>query len=662
MGHYTVGWQADSTHELSINFLFIHPVRFGLLNHKPANMFEKNSLILLDEDADWKGDSQVIAHWTKLDVSTSQESIPHKTAEQAQEIRSEYFSWIHDLGRTQINGKTLVAYLKVFENLSYWWMTPIAIKSPFENDSLYPVFKLRMLENLYFEKKCSGLIYCGNNKVLHQTLQAWCQKMKHPYKRICLKNKNKTQPKGIRRWLRKSPYWVQALAFLIKNIFLRYRHVKSIPPEKARQAQKKEGVTIVSYFPNIDMEKIKHGEYWSRYWEGLHPVLDKLDYKINWVWFYFEGSGCKFEEAISFRDACNRKNSEKNRYFVIEEFLTLDTFLKAIKLYFKIYKKGLRLKRVQNEFSFPGSQMNIFPIMEQEWKASFFGNKAMEGAVRIAMFDYMAKILPASPWGLFTWENLSWDFALMTAWRRHQKETKVLAAQHGFFRPFDLRLYSDSRDFNEIAPEAIPLPDKLCANNVEGISLLRKAGFPQDKIAKTEALRYFGLKGRYQVYKKPLSPENRTLLVIMGITDRENQLQFKLLKEASSMGGLHNYKQIWVKPHPGLSPDGMKPAYESNIDFLIKDQPLSTLWPEVDVVFGAHSTGASWEASWYGIYAIAVGALDSLNLNPLAGLPGFHFVTNGPELSEQLKNPQLAEIPEDYFFLNEDLKLWKEQL
>ena len=99
------------------------------------------------------------------------------------------------------------------------------------------------------------------------------------------------------------------------------------------------------------------------------------------------------------------------------------------------------------------------------------------------------------------------DFALMSAWQRHQKETKILASQHGFFRPFDLRLYSDSRDFNETGGQAIPLPDKLCTNNIEAISLLQKAGFPVEKIAKTEALRYFNLKDRYWIYKKPIPPD-----------------------------------------------------------------------------------------------------------------------------------------------------------
>ena len=109
-------------------------------------MPEKTSLILLDEDADWDGESQVVAHWTQLNVPASHESIPQRTEEQAREIKTEYFAWVHDLGRTRVRGKTVIASLKTFDNLSYWWMTSIAVKSPFENDSLYTVFKLRTLE------------------------------------------------------------------------------------------------------------------------------------------------------------------------------------------------------------------------------------------------------------------------------------------------------------------------------------------------------------------------------------------------------------------------------------------------------------------------------------------------------------------------------------
>ena len=95
-----------------------------------------------------------------------------------------------------------------------------------------------------------------------------------------------------------------------------------------------------------------------------------------------------------------------------------------------------------------------------------------------------------------------------------------------------------------------------------------------------------------------------------------------------------------------------------DFEFEIRDQSLNELWPLVDVVYGAHSTGASWEASWFGIPAISVSPVNSLNLNRLAGLPGACFVASGVDLVQQLKNPKLIKIPEDYFFLNRNLKLW----
>jgi len=625
-------------------------------------MDENKSLVLLDEGADWSRKSRVIAHWTQVNVPESQESIPRKADEQSEETKAEYYAWIYDLGRFQVDGKPLVAFLKVFSNLSYWWMTFTASKSPYASDSPYTVFKLRALERLYFARDCSGLIYCGNNRALSETLEDWCRTQAHPYKRFETRIKVTSREQGVRKWLRKLPHWIQALACLIKSWYTRYKYLGSIGLEKANRLKNDGGITIVNYFPNIDVEKIKRGEYWSRYWESLHPVLDQLPLKVNWVWLYFENSDFQFKEAARLRDACNQSSPEKHRHFFIEEFVTPCVLLQALKLYLEIYRKGLGLKGARKAFGFPGSKMNFFPIMEREWKASLFGNLAMDNAMRMAMFDSMAKILSASPLGLFPWENVPWEMALVSAWRRHNKRIRILASQHSFFRIFDLRLCSDRRIFKEMGGEAMPLPDKLCINNREGLSLIQKTGFPEEKIARVEALRFLELKGRYHIYKKPIPRTERTLLVIMGITDHENQSQFQLLREAADTGALQNYSQVIVKPHPTLSSSRLKPVYESGIELSIKNQPLRELWPVADVVYCAHSTGASWEASWYGIPVIAVGAIGSLNLNLLAGVPRFRLVTSGGELSEQLKKPQLAAIPEEYFFLDEDLKLWKELL
>ena len=626
-------------------------------------MSEKTSLILLDEGVKWTGDARVVAHWTEVNVPESRESIPQRMEKQSSKIKAEYLAWVHDLSQTFVNGETLVVFLKVLDNLSYWWMTSTAFKSPLESDSLCAIFKLRALEKLYLERGCSGLIYHGNDSTLHRVLQGWCRKMKHPYARFRTNKKMIPRDKGVRKWLRKLPYWIQAIAFLIKNWYLRYRHISSIRSDTVKTLQDEGGVTVVTYFPNIDLEKAKKGEYWSRYWDNVHLVLEQLPFKINWVWLSILGLDSKFNETISLRDICNQTNPKKNHYLLFEEFITWGVFFKALRLYLKIYMKGLCLKEVRKAFSFSGSSINFFPIMKKNWEATFFGNLAVEGAIKIAAFDFMAKTLPTAPWGLFMWEGQSSDIALTSAWRRHRKATRIFAYQHAFSRPFDLRLCSDSRDFKEKGQEAMPWPDKLCINNKEGLSLIRKAGFPEGRIARVEAARYFELKGKFSIYKKPIPPTGRTLLVIMGgVSDGENEFQFRLLREAAEIGGLESYSRILVKPPPDLSSDGLKPVHGSNLQLSITNQPLSDLWPLVDVVYGAHSTGASWEASWYGIPAISVCAMNSLNLNPLAGLTDACFVASGADLSGQLKSPKLAKIPEDYFFLNKDLKLWKDLL
>ena len=625
------------------------------------NMSNENAtLVLLDEGAKWEGNAKIVAHWTRYDPPTDQVSIPLRMEGQALEIKNEYLKWVHDVGRTRVEGKTVTQFLKVFDNLSYWWLTTLSVKSPFDSDSIHSVFKLKVLESLYSESECSELVYCGNDTILDEILKGWCEKSGHRYQRHSVSEKSSPPlAKRIRGWFQKCPGWIQVAGYLVKHWYLRYRYVKSVNPDEARSLGEDNVVSIVNYFPNFDQEKAREGEFYSKYWQSLHSVFDKLPVKINWIFFYYDTSGFSFKESIPFLKSFNKKSPEKNRYFILEEFLTFPVLLKALKLYLRTYFKGKRLDAIKKEFCFPGSKINFFPLMEQEWNASLFGNLAINNAVKMAMYDSMAKTLPTSPWSLFIWENQPWDMALMSAWRRHQKDTKILASQHGFFRPFDLRFISDSRDYTETGGEAIPLPDKLCINNSEGLSLIREAGFPEERIAEVEAVRFFGLKGKYMA-KKQIPENGRTLLVIMGITDRENNFLFRLLQEAHAEGGLEKYNQVLIKPHPALSPDGLAPVYESKFEYFIKkSQSLDELWAEADVVYAAHTTGAAWEASWNGIPAIVTCAVDSLNLNPLSGLPGVQFVANSDDLLKQLNQPSNAKIPEDYFYLEEDLNRWK---
>ena len=157
----------------------------------------------------------------------------------ADKNKSDYLAWVHDLGRYKVAGKTLIASLKKFENISFWWMTAIAAKSPFEADYVYTFFKLRELDRLYSDRQCTGMIYCGNDRALHQTLRGWCREMGHSYVQHRIgKTRELTSEKGVKRWLRKLPFWFQALAHLTKKWYLRYRHVNAIHASEARSLKK----------------------------------------------------------------------------------------------------------------------------------------------------------------------------------------------------------------------------------------------------------------------------------------------------------------------------------------------------------------------------------------------------------------------------------------
>ena len=152
-------------------------------------MAQNTSLVLLDDVEDWEGESRVIAHWIELNVPESHESIPRRMEDQSLKIKTEYLAWVHDLRQTSVNGKTLISTLNFLDGLSYWWMTSIAVKSPFENDCIHTIFKLRALEKLYLERGCKGLIYYGNNLTLDRTLQGWAKKLGHNYKKFRQKKK-----------------------------------------------------------------------------------------------------------------------------------------------------------------------------------------------------------------------------------------------------------------------------------------------------------------------------------------------------------------------------------------------------------------------------------------------------------------------------------------
>jgi surface carbohydrate biosynthesis protein (TIGR04326 family) len=623
----------------------------------------KNSLILLDRVADKNEDFGVVVSWGDMIVPPGVISLPEKTEEQTISLKAEFLRWLHELGQTEIHGQSLVSHLKIFNNLSFWWLTSVAEKSPFLCESIFQVFKLRTLEKIYADKQCQGLIYHGNNTPLHSTLEEWSRDLDHSYKWVLSSNENSSRSnEGFgKKAFRKLPHLVQGIAWIAKKWFDMWRHVNPVQTS-AEECDQTYRPTIITFFPNAHMDQLGKGNFRSKYWENLHDYLEKEKIPVDWVWFYFGSKDLSFEKSVKLKDKCNQKPNSNQRYFLLEEFLSCGGLWNSFVLYLKVRRKAHGMNHLQKTFFFPDSKINFFPIMEDDWNHSLFGIGAIEKIIWAVMFDSMAQKLPASPWGLYTWENQTWERTLVSAWKRHRTKSRVVGYEHSSVRLMDMRLFSDKRTYEGKGIEEFPLPDMLGINSSKGLEWMLESGYPSRKTTRIEALRYFGLSGKYGSFRKPTVPLERKLLMVAGILPEEARFQIELLKQADEQGGLEKYDQVWIKPHPGLAIDHLLKDLKPHFKFTLTTDPIIELMEQADVVYCANSTGASLEVAWLGVPLIILAAMDSMNLNPLFGFPDQFFVKDCAGLLSALENPRVVEMPEDYFFLDEDLHSWKNLL
>ena len=618
------------------------------------------SMILLDEGEKWDGEGEVVVYWSQLSPSSFRDSIPQKVQEQSANIKKEYLAWLFRLGKTKVGNKTLIEFLKIFDNFSFWWMTRVAEKSPLKSPCIYQVFKLRALELLYLEKNCRGLLYFGNDLKLHNILKAWCRELGHSYRRVSSKKcEVKSKEAGLRGIVSRFPHCFQALNFLLYLWYKRFRHLRSPLQEKPQSSPANEVVTLVTFFPNIDMKKAKSGIFWSHYWGKLHDLLNEVSTRVRWIWLYTDSNQFSYADSVSLKNHFDVASSDKFRHFLLEEFLSKKEISKSLKLYFDIFIKGLCLSGIKKEFCFSGSKLNFFPYLEGDWKSSFFGKSAMEGALQVRAFESMTKKFLVNSWSIFNWESQPWELALVSAWQRNRGEDKIYGYQHSAVIAQDLRPFLDHRIYEQNGVEAYPLPEKLVTNSPYWENLISDYDYPKDKIVLAEALRYLYLQGSYEKEKRNIKALARVLLVVTGIDRLETQRQLQLLFEANNSGGLKKYEKIIIKPHPDLSVQEFLIDCDLNCNFYIASKQLKELWSEVDVVYCANSTSVSIEAAYLGVPLIIAGPMNNINLSPLSYDSSVKFVGESSELCEQLDEPDRIPMSETLFHLDEELILWR---
>lgn len=614
-------------------------------------------LVLLDRGANFTGNAGRVVHWAEVEVPQGHDSVPLLVENQAQVLRQEYLAWVHDLGEHRLKGRTVKEHLRLGAGASYWWMTLVAAKDPSKAPAIYTVFKLRALERLYLTSGCRGIILRSGDPRLHQVLSDWCARLGHPYRWD--RSAGPGTLVGLKQSLRLLPNPIKGIASLVHQLWTRRRSLFGAKPLQGPGPQ----MAVFTYFPNIDHDQAARGVFRSRYWGKLQDLLEQGPWQVNWVWIYGPGGGCSFPETLGWRDTFNRAAQGRARHYLLEEFLTPGAIFRANFLFLRLFWKNLKLKSIRQAFHFPGSALNFWPILADDWRAALTGSPAIHNCLAWETFRSLVKILPQQEMGLYLWENQLWERALIFAWEK-SGHGKLLGFQHATLRFLDLRFYEDPRSYG-LRDDAPPIPQTLVVNGAGALKLMQEVGYPNPKMRVAEAVRY--------LYLQKLAPGERlsavnekangnSLLVVTGYLPDETAAQLRLLSQAVSRCGLNGYERILVKPHPycPVAPILQKEAPDLEVE--IVQEPLNLLWPKAKLVFAANSTSASLEAALQNLPILVHVVEDSINFSPLLGQPGVRHVGTVYELCEGLNSPTPAAISPDYFCLEERLARWQSLL
>lgn len=612
-----------------------------------------DTLILIDGDVQAeKFENAIVAHWSSFNSGNNVFSIPVLVDEQGEALRKDYLDWIHDLSKQFGDEEDL----KLKNDFSLWWSGLLQEKSIYKSPEIYDIFRLRVLEKLYTQYQCKKIILFTDNKRLHKMIDYFVKKLKGElvYSSVKPARKWKLSRKVLPYPLRAFLYYARAC--WQRRLFTRSNNVMS----KVDPASKKKNITFISYFPNIDKKKATRGEFYSRYWEGLHNLIDQLDVSITWAFIYVPNTDYSQKEAIALIQHFNERYKGKQHFLFLDELLTLRSWLKILAHYTQRLFKTVRLRNAITYFSPSDTLLPFQFIWKDAWRSSIYGPVAMDAHIWMERFNALASTLEKQDQTIYLMEGQAWERILTYVWRQHG-HGKLYGFSHSVIRFFDLRYYESSCFWDAIKQEvsaARYFPDKVITTGLGQERELSASGFPQDYLIKAEAIRY-----TYLNHVERGRDFNKVLLCATDYAFEATINQLTLLDQAiKTYPSTFENMTILIKPHPYLPLDQIlnRFSFESLVE--IVHAPLSELWSKGSIFFSSNGTTASLEAAILGIPCVIAQDPKAFNFNPLRKYTDIPFVSTGGELAKAIQSTTVPKSFAEYFTLDSSLPAWKEIL
>ena len=664
-----------------------------------------------DAGADAPPDGTLVALWDAWETQAGAVSIPARLHGELLSIRAEHMAWAYDMGRLPLHGgaagghggRELQDCLRCGAEPSMWWCSLLYERHPKMTPNLYTIYKLRCLERLMEAEGCSALRLEGGDADLRATLAEFCAATGCAFSAVASPDRHgRERPSLARRLYAACPAPLRALA--------RYAHwwwkVRRFLPfagaahaeAPAQGGDALPPATIVTYFPNIDMQAAGRGRYRSRYWEGLHDALNacaRREYPrgghfVRWLFIRFPSPQLSFAQCLKLRDLFRKTGKDGLSFHYLEEFLTHGDLWAAFGRWLRLIVASRRSERqAAAACHFAGSRVNFWRYAREDWAESFRGWRCLERCLQGRAFERYAAWCGPQRWTLFPLENCPWERMLTTAMRRRGAARfpaqasggpgpaaaaagPVIGAQHSSIRPTDFRYFDDPRTFS--APDcALFQPEAIEGNGRSACRQWLAAGMPPERLGKVEALRYLYLAEpeppRPADAAPALPPEDgepvdarpgRRLLLLTSFFRDETEAHLRLFARCYRAGLLAGWN-LTVKPHPYLPVGELLQALlgAEAEKVRISDAPLALALAPGVTVWTSNSTTAALEAALKGLPLMVMVPEDDFDLCPLQDVPGLARTATPADVERHLGAPSVPPLPEGYLDLDAGLARWR---
>ena len=270
----------------------------------------KSDVLIWDSELPAPSNYQLVVLWQQF-TDKGQEvsciSLPEYIELHADRLHDRFLGFVHDVGNTQLKGKSVQDHLTVTPSMSYWWMTLFASTRWNDSSRTTEAIKLIALEEILSNRSWVELELVSGDRSIQDSLQ-----------RLCIANRKSftSNPIGKQKSkrlvaIRKFPLVVSAHLVLIRQM-LRLVSVRPL-----HLTSKSSEIMIFDYLMRFDVDQSRDGNFVSQYWNLLIDKFSKKRLKATWVHQFIDSAATPTaKRAQQLLSKINKK--EKTAHYLFE--------------------------------------------------------------------------------------------------------------------------------------------------------------------------------------------------------------------------------------------------------------------------------------------------------------------------------------------------------